>query len=82
MAQRMCSVGDHEVAGLPHSAEARPNGSGQVEGLEAVRDGLLVRKPAKDRAGDVSSAGLLCQWRFPRDVRRVWEEVLAGLGRG
>jgi hypothetical protein len=36
-----------------------------------VRDGLLVRNPAKDRArrriglGDVSSAGLLCQWRRP-----------------
>jgi hypothetical protein len=36
-----------------------------------VHDGLLVRNPAKDRArrriglGDVSSAGLLCQWRLP-----------------
>ena len=24
-----------------------------------------MRNPAKDRLGDVSSAGLLCQWRLP-----------------
>ena len=34
----------------PLSRRRSQNGSGQVEALEAVRDGLLVCNPAKDQA--------------------------------